>query len=180
MVTLFSLSALNRKLLRHKVNRNLLLRIAQNTTQFGPAGAPVLATVLATIQATLMGADPENGNLLVDGKIFVLGTSSGGRNAIEFAGLVAQVALLPHFVASIDASFSQADTDDRPSDNPQTVLKTPNFKLARIAPAVAGSSPVSIVTPMPIARRRDTAAADPGLIASPTPITPASEPFTAT
>ena len=47
--------------------------------------------------------------------------------------MLAQASLLPHFVAPIDASFSQADTDDRPGDNPQRVLPPPNFKLNRIA-----------------------------------------------
>jgi hypothetical protein len=123
----------NRKLLCHKSNHNLLLRIAQNTTEFGLKSVPVLTRILVSIQNVLGEKDPANGNPLLPGRIFILGSSSGGRNAINFAGMLAQASLLPHFVAPIDASFSQADTEDRPGDNPQRVLPTPNFKLNRIA-----------------------------------------------
>jgi hypothetical protein len=131
----------SRKLLRRKTHTDLLLRIAQGTTEFGLGGAPVLASVLSSIGTMLQGRDPANDNPLQPGKIFILGTSSGGRNAINFAGLLVQSSFSPHFVASIDASFSQSETDTRPSDNPQRVLPTPHFMLSRIAGPVAASIP---------------------------------------
>jgi hypothetical protein len=132
---------LNRKLLRHKSNNNLLFRVAQGTTEVGVKGAPLLAKVLLSIQAMLGGRDPSNSNPLLSGKILILGTSSGGRSAINFAGMMAQAGLLPHFVAPIDASFSQADTATRPGDNPQRVLPTPFFTL------VAAAGPLGVLIP---------------------------------
>jgi hypothetical protein len=131
----------SRKLLRHKTNGNLLFRIAQGTTEFGLKGAPVLARVLLSIATMLRGRAPLNDNPLLPGNIFILGTSSGGRNAINFAGLLVQSGFSPHLVASIDASFFQSETDTRPSDNPQRVLPTPNFQLSRIAEPVPALIP---------------------------------------
>ena len=131
----------NRKQLRHKISGNLLLRLAHGTTQFGPGGAPVLTKVAASIVAMLAGKDPDSGNDLLPGKTFILGSSSGGRCAIEFAGMLAQSGNVPHFVASIDASFTQADTVDRPSDNPNRVLMVPTFTLRAAAGALAGLIP---------------------------------------
>jgi hypothetical protein len=129
---------LNRRLMRHKQNGKLLLRVAHGTNAFGRAGAPVLAKVLASIQTMLAGADPANGNLLVPDKIFILGSSSGGRNVLDFVPLLAPVGMTPHFVAPIDASFFQADTQDRPPDNPNRVLPVPNFKLSAAVGSFAG------------------------------------------
>jgi hypothetical protein len=131
----------SRKLLRRRTNTDLLFRIAQGTTEFGLGGAPVLASVLLSIETMLQGRDPSNDNPLMAGKIFILGTSSGGRNAINFPGLLVQSGFAPHFVASIDASFFQSETDTQPSDNPQIVLPTPNFKLISIAGPVAAPIP---------------------------------------
>ena len=120
----------NRKLLRHKSNNNLLLRLAHGTTEIGPRRLTVFNNVIASIQIMLLGTDPSNGNALQPDKIFILGSSSGGRNAIDFVGFLAQFGFRPHFVASIDASFFQADTVDRPIITAEPVEPIPTFTLS--------------------------------------------------
>lgn len=117
----------NRGLLRHKSTGDLLLRIAHDTSDFGTAGEAVLAKVAFSIKIFFLGKDPANGNLLRPGKIFVLGTSSGGRNAIDFVKTLKQLGLPLHFVAAIDASFFQADTKDRPQSSSEPVEPIPTF-----------------------------------------------------
>jgi len=119
----------NRKLLRHKVNNNLLLRLAHSTTEIGLGSVAVLGRVLFSIRTMLLGTDPSNDNALRPDKIFILGTSSGGRNAIDFVRFLVQSGFRPHFVASIDASFFQEDTLDRPRSTAEPVEPIPTFTL---------------------------------------------------
>jgi hypothetical protein len=129
---------LNRQLFRHKQNGALLFRLAHATTEVGAAGLGVLAGVLVRITNLLLGTDPSNGNLLTAGKIFILGTSSGGRAAVTFAGMLIASGFRPHFVAAIDATFSQADTTDRPIIAHDPVAPIPSFTVAAAAGALAG------------------------------------------
>ena len=132
---------LKRRLLRHKSNNNLLFRLAHGTTEIGLKSKPLLVKVLASIFTMLLGRDPSNGNELRPGKIFILGSSSGGRSAIDFVGVLAQSDNLPHFLAPIDASFFQADTVDRPRDNPNRVLLIPTFTLSAATGPSSGLIP---------------------------------------
>jgi hypothetical protein len=124
---------LDRKFLRHKTSNNLLFRLAHSTNEIGPGSVGLLLRLLLRIVSMLRGTDPANGNLLVPGKIFVLGSSSGGRNAITFAGMLAQGGFQPQFVASIDATFFQADTPDRPIIAHDPVAPIPIFPLTNAA-----------------------------------------------
>lgn len=50
------------------------------------------------------------------GRIFIHGSSSGGRNAIDFAAHLSRLGLVPHFVGVVDGAFFQDDTQSRPED----------------------------------------------------------------
>ena len=126
-----------RSLLRHRVNNRLLLRLAHGTTEIGSGRVAVFLNVMTSLADALSGPDPDNGDLLQLAKIFILGSSSGGRNAIDFVGFLSTKGFPPDFVASIDASFSQADTVDRPFSSTEPVEPIPVFTLSRIT-AVPG------------------------------------------
>ena len=85
-----------------------LLRVGRSTSTIGPASLPVFADVMSDMLVLLIGLD------LTPGKIFIYGSSSGGRNAIDFAAHVTRLGFKPHFVAAVDAAFFQADTPTRP------------------------------------------------------------------
>jgi hypothetical protein len=127
-----------RKLMRHKTTNNLLLRIAHNTTEIGPGKVAVFLAVLSSIATVLREQDPTNGNILAPGRVFVLGSSSGGRNAIDFVSVLVQSGFKPHFLAAIDASFFQTDTLDRPRSTKEPVEPIPTFNgpFAGVIPQV--------------------------------------------
>ena len=57
-----------------------------------------------------------------------LGSSSGGRNAIDFAEHLSKFNLEPYPIAAVDAAFSQANTRARP----EAALNLPRTSLISI------------------------------------------------
>jgi hypothetical protein len=125
----------NAKLLRHKDTGNLLLRIKHDTAGFDLEGVKVIGVVLNRMNDALKRGDPENkDSTLVLGRVYVFGTSSGARNALDFVKLfVPFFGVRLHFVAAIDAPFFQADTTDRPAANKEPADPIPNFKISPLA-----------------------------------------------
>lgn len=133
---------LKRKLLRRKSDGSLLFRLAHSTKGTGAESLGLLNRLLIVIGGMLLrDKDPSNGNGLRAGKIFVIGSSSGGRNVIRFAGMLAQAGFRPHFVAPIDATFFQADTTDRPIIAHDPVAPIPEFPLSAAAGSFSGLVP---------------------------------------
>ncbi|BDC48590.1 hypothetical protein F183_A09060 [Bryobacterales bacterium F-183] len=112
------------RVLMHPHKSRAVVRVGRQTNTIGLASAGVFASVLAELRLIheRLRADP--------GRIFIHGSSSGGRNAIDFANHLSTLGLKPHFVAAVDAAFFQADTASRPEanvDQPTTVpLFTPS------------------------------------------------------
>lgn len=125
----------NAKLLRHKDSGNLLLRIKHDTAGFGLEGVNILGVVLNRMNDALKRGDPENkDSTLVLGKVYVFGTSSGARNALDFVKLfVPFFGARLHFVSAIDAPFFQADTTDRPVANKEPAEPIPTFRIDPLA-----------------------------------------------
>ena len=108
------------RVLQRRDNGRLLLRVGRSTATIGPASIPVFIDVLADLARLQIGLKA------LPGKIFIFGSSSGGRNAIDFAAHITRLGSKPHFVAAIDAPFFQSDTPNRPNakddrDVPKTV-----------------------------------------------------------
>jgi hypothetical protein len=118
------------KVLQQPFSKRLLVRLGRRTTTIGEASRGVLASIGFEIAAmlTALKADP--------GKIYIHGSSSGGRNAIDFAARLTTLNLKPHLVAAVDAAFFQENTPTRPEaavDKPVTI---PEFIQS------AGSAPL--------------------------------------
>jgi hypothetical protein len=110
------------KVMLHPFNGRTLLRLGQKTTTIGDASLSVFGTVLGEMNRLLILLK------LQPGKIFIHGSSSGGRNAIDFAARITRLGLKPLFVAAVDAAFFQADTNARPEanvDRPRTIPEFP-------------------------------------------------------
>jgi hypothetical protein len=101
----------------------VLVRIGRKTTTIGTESLAVFAEVSRELQNVLSALDREPGT------VFIHGSSSGGRNAIDFSR-VAGPGLNPHFVAAVDAAFFQADTPSRPEANVDAPTTIPNFALS--------------------------------------------------
>jgi len=118
------------KVLLHPFNGRALFRVGRLTNTIGTASLGVFASVTVEL-ATLLGSLN-----MSPGKVFIHGSSSGGRNAIDFAAQLSQRGFFkPHLVASVDAAFFQADTSSRPEaflGEPKTI---PAFSLS------AGTTP---------------------------------------
>ncbi len=111
------------KVLLHPFNSRALLRVGRKTTTIGSASQPIFNSVMSELRNLLdvVKADP--------GKIFIHGSSSGGRNAIDFAAHISLLGFKPHLVAAVDAAFFQADTTSRPEANNDRPATIPLFSL---------------------------------------------------
>ena len=89
-------------------NGRALIRVGRKTTTIGTASLRVFAPLVLDLLRMLKALE------LQTGKIFIHGSSSGGRNAIDFSARLSGFGLTPHFVAAVDAAFFQADTTSRP------------------------------------------------------------------
>lgn len=118
-------------------NGRFLLRVGRKTTTIGAASLGVFASVLSEMQVLLLGLQ------LAPGKIFIHGSSSGGRNAIDFAAHATRLGFKPHLVASVDAAFFQADTSSRPDPNPVDPNELDHPKRIPDFSVDAGSTPQS-------------------------------------
>ena len=112
------------KVLLNPFNGRTLLRVGRKTTTIGSASQPVFSLIINELRNLLnaLNADP--------GKIFIHGSSSGGRNAIDFAAHMSLIGFKPHFVAAVDAAFFQADTTSRPEANIDRPITIPIFSLS--------------------------------------------------
>ena len=111
------------KVMLHPSNGRALLRVGRQTTTIGAASRGVFATVVSEMMTLLAGLGMQ------PGKIFIHGSSSGGRNAIDFAAHLTGVGLRPHFVVAVDAAFFQADTASRPEANVERPRTVPEFAV---------------------------------------------------
>jgi len=110
-------------------NGRALVRVGRKTTTIGDASLGVFTAVSFDVLSKLRALQ------LDAGKVFIHGSSSGGRNAIDFSSRASGFGLKPHFVAAVDAAFFQADTPSRPEANIERPRTTPNFVLS------AGATP---------------------------------------
>lgn len=92
---------------KHKDARSLLL-IGHQTIKIDNEGKSIRDKMMAAINSAL--ADKQLG------KVFVYGSSSGGRNSLSFVDELNQMQRLVEYVAAIDAAFFQPDTTDRPDN----------------------------------------------------------------
>jgi hypothetical protein len=124
------LGLFGRVLVRPDTGR-FLLRAGRSTATIGDASRPVFVEVASDLVTTMVGLN------LAPGNIFIFGSSSGGRNAIDFAAHLSGLGFEPHFVAAIDAAFFQTDTPSRPadSDDAKRPATVPSFSVN------AGSTP---------------------------------------
>ena len=87
-----------------------LLRLGFKTNGFGPATQAVRTIVQEKIQQEL-------GDDFSLGHVFVFGSSSGGRNAIEFSSEFARIGTV-RYLAVADAAFFPQDTQEIPDRVP--------------------------------------------------------------
>ena len=98
----------NNEIMIHPFSNRLLVRLGRKTTTIGAASTSMFASISFHLTA-LMGvlhAKPD--------RIYIHGSSSGGRNAIDFAASISRLGLRPSLVASVDAAFFHSDATTRP------------------------------------------------------------------
>jgi hypothetical protein len=117
------------KVLLHPFNGRALIRVGRQTATIGAQSQSVFASVVAELKAVLVALKRE------PGKVFIHGSSSGGRNAIDFSAHISRVGIRPFLVAAADAAFFQADTASRPEANVDRPVTIPRFT------ADAGTAP---------------------------------------
>ena len=125
------LGLFGRVLVRPDTGR-LLLRVGRSTATTGAASFPLFVEVTSDLVTLLVGLGA------APGKIYIFGSSSGGRNTIDFAAHLTRLGFKPHLVAAVDAPFFQNETAIRPAANDDTKApKTiPTFTMD------AGSTPI--------------------------------------
>jgi hypothetical protein len=111
------------KVTLHPFNGRALIRVGRQTNTIGEASAGVFSSVLSELISTLVviGMGP--------GKVFIHGSSSGGRNAIDFSAQLTRLGFNTHFVAAVDAATFQGDTQSRPEENIDRPRTIPDFNL---------------------------------------------------
>jgi len=111
---------------QHPLDGRALIRVGRRTKTIGSQSAGVFGLVridldrmLASIKAT-------------SGKVNIYGTSSGGRNAIDFAQQLRASGprFRVHFVAAIDAPFYDPDTEVKPKTEGRDPGAVPLFRVA--------------------------------------------------
>jgi hypothetical protein len=107
----------------------LLFRTTREISGFGNDALSDFIGVLTLIKEVFSGKDPKNNAILAPGKLFVFGSSSGGRASLEFIKLLIKSGFTPYFVASIDATFFPPDTISRPNSTKEPVEPVPRFNL---------------------------------------------------
>lgn len=117
--------AFGKAVLVNPLNGRMLIRVGRTTRTIGTASDPMFALVTVRFLAILRSMGFQLG------RVFIHGSSSGGRNAIDFAARLSAQKITPHFVAAVDAAFFQADTPSRPEsffgNRPDTI---PKFNLS--------------------------------------------------
>jgi len=99
---------LNDEIMVHPFSNRLLIRLGRKTTAIGADSNSIFASISFHLTA-LMGvlhAKPD--------RIYIHGSSSGGRNAIDFAASLTRSGLRPSLVAAVDAAFFHENTRTRP------------------------------------------------------------------
>lgn len=107
----------------HPFNGRALIRVGRLTNTIGDASAGVFSSVLSEIINALVIIRME------PGKVFIHGTSSGGRNAIDFSAMLSRLGFNVQIVAAVDAATFQADTPSRPEENIDRPRTIPSFNL---------------------------------------------------
>src|SRR5690242_18264987 len=90
---------------RKKLGRSLLL-MGQSTRTIREASAGLIADYLAGIKNAVRELEP--------GRIFIYGSSSGGRNALDLAVAVTKANIPITLVAALDAAFFPNEAVNRP------------------------------------------------------------------
>ncbi len=88
-----------------------LLRLGHQTTGIGATTLPIRKAILDKILAEL-------GDGITFGQIFIHGSSSGGRNAIDFSNEIAAKGANPRYLAVADPAFFPQDTPTVPDQVP--------------------------------------------------------------
>lgn len=105
-----------------------LFRIGSETNSIGVASAVLLQTLVREIQEAFRQNSP--------GKVFIYGSSSGGRNALDLCAALALVSIPVEFVATIDAAWFPGEATNRFSlllsvGNPLAKFASPGILNAR-------------------------------------------------
>jgi hypothetical protein len=104
----------------HQYTGRALLRVGRTTCTIGAASTSVFHDVTRELLNFLVSMNME------PSRIYIYGSSSGGRNAIDFSARLASFGFAPHFLAPVDAAFFQTETSSRPNavaDQPETIPK---------------------------------------------------------
>lgn len=111
------------KVLLNPLTDRVLVRIGRKTTTIGAESTPVFASVMQEF-VSIIGSVQRT-----IGKIYVFGSSSGGRNAIDFGRTLSLGGFPPEMVIAVDAAFFQTDTPSRPEANVDHPLTVPKFSV---------------------------------------------------
>lgn len=114
-----------------KPNRSLV-RMGETTTTIRAASATLLGGFVDRIEAAI-AFGKENGREL--GKVFVWGTSSGGRNAIDLAARLTGKAIPVEYVAALDAAFFPNESLNRPTNRFGEPSEIPRFNVELVTAA---------------------------------------------
>ena len=108
--------------MQRRDTRRKLIRLGRLTTTIGDQSIEMFSLMYTKILQSLLlvKATPRS--------VAVYGSSSGGRNALDFADYLSVRGLVPKVVISMDAAFFQADTASRPEANVDNPTRVPNFK----------------------------------------------------
>ena len=114
-------------ILKHPLDGRALIRVGRRTKTIGSQSAGVFGSVRTDLDGMLESEKIK----ATPGKVYVYGSSSGGRNAIDFAQqLTASGSRFRiHFVASIDAPFFDPDTEVKPKTEGRDPGAVPLFKV---------------------------------------------------
>lgn len=115
-----------------------LIRIGTTTNQTGADGKP-------TRDGMLRRMLEEKGTTDTFGKVFVYGSSSGGRNAIDFASELKSQNIDVEYLAALDPAFFPNETTDQPVGLFGEPTNVPNFTIPRV-PASAVTNKVFFQT----------------------------------
>jgi len=99
-----------------------LVRIGQNTNTIKADSAALIANHVAQILSLKEGFK-DNG----EGKVFIYGSSSGGRNAIDLAAALTKANILITFLATLDAAWFPEDAINSPDNVIGEPTVTPRF-----------------------------------------------------
>ncbi len=110
---------IERYLRNHRTDRTLF-RMGFRTVSIGPDAAGIISEHVRRTQE--IAVDMEIG------KIFIFGSSSGGRNALDLAARL-QTKFPLAYVGVADPAFFPADTTDRPTRNDDPPDVVPTFRM---------------------------------------------------